>query len=72
MGNIYIPPNLSLEESGLIFNVIGDSSKFNNVCRMGDLNYRNIDWTNCTSIGEDKAEAFINMIQDTFLYQLVN
>ena len=71
LGCIYRTPSLSREETNLIFQEISAAAtRCNNVCIMGDFNYRNIDWVN--NVGDSEAEEFLDVINDNFLRQLVN
>lgn len=69
-GNIYRPPNLSREDSTLLFEEMSRASKYKNVCIVGDFNYRNVDWIN--NIGDHESDNFVNLVHDNFLKQLVN
>ena len=42
---------------------------YNNVCIMGDFNYRGIDWIRLT--GDGNAEEILNVIQDGFYHLLI-
>ena len=71
IGCIYRPPSLSREETNSIFQEISAAAtRCKNVYIMGDFNYRNIDWVN--NVGDNEAEQFIEVINDSFLRQLVN
>ena len=39
---------------------------YNNVCIMGDFNYKGIDWNRLT--GDGNAEEFLNVLQDGFYH----
>ena len=42
------------------------ASRYNNVCIMGDLNHRRIDWDSIT--GDGCSEEFLNVVQDGFFF----
>ena len=72
IGCIYRPPSLSREETSLIYQEISAAAtRYNNVCIMGDFNFRGIDWVN--NVGRTREEEeFLDVINDNFLRQLVN
>ena len=45
------------------------ASRYNNVCIMGDFNYRRIDWDSVT--GDGCSKEFLNVVQDGFFTQFV-
>ena len=69
VGIIYRPPDLDEEACASIMQEIARAARYNNVCIMGDFNYRGIDWDTMT--GDRSSEEFLNVIQDSFLKQLV-
>ena len=69
VGIIYRPPDLDGESSAAIIQEIERASRYNNVCIMGDFNYRGIDWDSMT--GDRSTEEFLNVIQEGFFKQLV-
>ena len=69
VGIMYRPPGLDGEASAPLIQEIERASRYNNVCIMGDFNYREIDWSSMT--GDRSSEEFLNVIQDGFFKQLV-
>ena len=69
VGVVYRPPDLGIEASSSLMQELTRASKYNNVCIMGDFNYRNIDWESMT--GDGNSEEFLNAIQDSFFKQIV-
>ena len=70
IGVLYRPPNLSREDGEPLLREISRASRYSNVCIMGDFNFRNIDWD--TMAGDRETQDFLDVIQDSFLKQLVN
>ena len=48
LGIIYRPPDLDKAASAPLMQEIARASRYNNVCIMGDYNYRRIDWDSMT------------------------
>ena len=69
VGLVYRPPDLDGEASAPLLQEIEKASRYNNVCIMGDFNYRGIDWDDMT--GDRISEEFLNVVQDGFFKQLV-
>ena len=66
---MYRPPYLDEETSTSLMQELTKASRYNNVCIMGDFNYRGIEWDSLT--GDRSSEEFLNVIQDGFFKQLV-
>ena len=66
---MYRPPDLDEVASAPLIQEIGRAARYNNVCIMGDFNYRGIDWNRVT--GDGNAEEFLNVIQNGFYQQLI-
>ena len=49
-------------------------NKYSHICLVGDFNFRDINWRNCTSHHNDdnKEWKFINCIQDCYLHQHID
>ncbi len=69
LGVVYRPPNLSRENSKLIWDEIDRACRNRNVCILGDFNYRNINWAEKT--GNIESEDFLEVLNNNFLYQHV-
>ena len=69
LGIIYRPPDMGAEASASLLQELERASRYDNVCVMGDFNYRNIDWDSMT--GDGNAGEFLNVVQDGFFKQLV-
>ena len=69
MGVIYRPPSLGKEAAQPIWQEMSRAAKYNNLCIMGDFNFRNIDWDNI--VGDYESEDFLDAVQDNFLNQLI-
>ena len=48
VGIIYRPRDLDEAASALLMQELAKASRYNNVCIMGDFNYRRIDWDSKT------------------------
>ena len=46
LGNVYRPPNCSIEQDVMLCNLIREACQNNEVIIMGDFNFPNIDWNN--------------------------
>lgn len=69
IGIIYRPPDSDGETTAALLRELTKSSRYDNVCIMGDFNYRNVDWDSMT--GDINSEEFLNVVQDSFFKQLV-
>ena len=69
VGIIYRPLDLDEEASAPLMQELARAPRYNNMCIMGDFNYRRIDWDSMT--GDRSSEEFLNVIQDVFFIQLV-
>ena len=69
VGIIYRPQDLEEAASAPLMQELARASRYNNVCIMGDFNYRRIAWDNMT--GDGCSEEFLNVVQDGFFMQLV-
>ena len=70
IGVIYRPPNLSRNDGKLLWEEIKKASDRNNVCILGDFNFSGIDWKN--QLSDNESEDFLEVVQDSFLYQFIN
>ena len=61
-GIIYRPPDLDEAASASLMQELARASRYDNVCVMGDFNYRRIDWN--SMIGDGCSEEFLNVVQD--------
>ena len=68
VGIIYRPLDLDVAASALLMQELARASRYNNVCIMGDINYRRIDWDSMK--GDGSSEEFLNVVQDSFSYNL--
>ncbi|XP_050709044.1 uncharacterized protein LOC126993921 [Eriocheir sinensis] len=69
IGVLYRPPNLTRDSSQPLLQEISGASRYRNVCVIGDFNYRNIEWD--TLSGDQEAQDLLDVIQDSFLKQLI-
>jgi len=70
LGNVYRPPNCSIDQDIMLGNLIREVCHKNEVIIMGDFNFPNIDWEN-NLIVKGQGSEFLEVIDDCFLYQLV-
>ena len=70
LGNVYRPPNCSIEHDTMLGNLIREVCQKFEVVIMGDFNYPNIDWDN-NVIAKGQGIEFLEVLDDCFLYQLV-
>lgn len=71
IGNIYRPPNNSVEQDTELINLIKEACKEGEIIIMGDFNFPNIDWK-FDRVHNGQGAEFLEGIQDCFLYQMVN
>ena len=69
VGIINRPPDLDKAASAPLMQELARASRYNNVCIIGDFNYRRINWDSMT--GDGCSEEFLNVVQDGFFTQLV-
>ena len=69
VGVQYRPPNLGREDTNSLLQEIGEASRNRNVCILGGYNFRRIDWEGI--VGDQESEAFLGVLQDNFLKQVV-
>uniref|UniRef100_A0A803JLD2 Reverse transcriptase domain-containing protein n=1 Tax=Xenopus tropicalis TaxID=8364 RepID=A0A803JLD2_XENTR len=70
IGVCYKPPRIDEGDEAQLLLQMEEASKLGQVVIMGDFNYPDIDWSNGVAKSE-KASRFVNMLNDNFLFQVV-
>ena len=66
VGIIYRPPDLDEEASAPLMQELARASRYNNVCIMGTINHRKIDWDSMT--GDERIRGILKCRPGCFFH----